>query len=163
MAKKCPLTGEPVLYTECLECEHRGGCPPSACVRPQFALLVVGSREITDYWFVRRTIDRFIAPIRNKYRFQIVSGGARGVDSLAERYAHENGMDLHVIRAQWEKYGKAAGPIRNEEMHKYISSFEHRGCIIVWNGKSPGTRYNIPLAKQYDNPFRLVVFGKEDK
>lgn len=155
MAKKCPETGEYVLYVDCLECEMRGNCPGPGENKPWFALLIVGSRGINDYSFVSSKIDKLIAPIRYKYRFLIVTGGARGVDSLAERYASENGMDIYIIPADWNKYGKAAGYIRNEEMHRHIASFEHRGCIAFWDGKSKGTAHSFELAKKYGNTIKL--------
>lgn len=164
MAVKCPETGEYVLYTECLECEARGDCGRHAVEKPVFALLVVGSRSVTDYAYVSRTIDRLIAPIRYKYRFLIVSGGARGADSLAEIYAREHGMDFHMIPAEWSKFGRSAGFIRNDAMHRYISGFEHRGVIAFWNGEksSRGTLHSIPLAKQYGNPLRFINIKKRD-
>lgn len=155
MAKICPVTDEPVLYVSCQECEDRAACEKGE-IKPVFALLVVGSRSITDYGFVKEKLDNLIRPIRDKYRFQVVSGGANGVDKLAERYAEENGFEMHVMLAEWNKHGKRAGFIRNNAMHEYISGFAHRGCVAFWDGKSRGTLHSRELAKKYGTQIRFI-------
>ena len=157
MAKICPVIDELVLYTSCQECEDRAACEKGE-IKPVFALLIVGSRSITDYGFVRERLDRLIGPIRGKYRFQVVSGGANGVDKLAEQYAEENGFDMHVMPAEWNKHGRRAGFIRNDDMHRYISGFTHRGCVAFWDGKSNGTLHSRELAKKYGNPLRFIIW-----
>lgn len=157
MAKICPVTDGPVLYISCQECEDRAACEKGE-IKPVFALLVVGSRSITDYGFVRERLDHLIGPIRGKYHFQVVSGGANGVDKLAEQYAEENGFDMHVMPAEWNKHGRRAGFIRNDGMHRYISGFTHRGCVAFWDGKSKGTLHSRELAKKYGNPLRFIIW-----
>jgi hypothetical protein len=71
---------------------------------------------------------------------EIVSGGARGVDRLGERYARKRGLPCKVFPAQWAKYGKSAGPIRNAEMAKYTDY-----GVAVWDGVSRGTANMIKL------------------
>lgn len=160
MAKICPITDEPVLYVSCQECEDRAACERGE-IKPVFALLVVGSRSITDYWYVKGKLDHLIGPIRDKYRFQVVSGGANGVDKLAEKYAKENRFEMRVMPAEW-KYGKRAGYIRNDAMHEYISGFAHRGCVAFWDGstKSKGTLHSLELAKKHGNPIRFIAMKK---
>ena len=118
-----------------------------------FYCLVVGSRTITDYNYIKETLDYFL---QNKSEITIVSGGARGVDSLAERYAKEHNYELKIFPADWDKYGKSAGYIRNDEMHKYISQFSDRGIVAFWDGKSKGTAHNFGLATKYDTPIKIV-------
>lgn len=116
-------------------------------------LLVVGSRGFLDYNLLKDTLDN----IRDKNNnISIVSGGAAGADSLAERYANENNIPIEIFRANWNKYGRSAGYIRNEEMHKYISTKENRMCIAFWDGQSRGTQHNFSLAKKYSNPIMLI-------
>ena len=157
MAKICPVTDEPALYISCQECEDHAICEKGE-IKPVFALLIVGSRSITDYGFVRERLDHLIGPIRGKYRFQVVSGGANGVDKLAEQYAEDNGYDMHVMPAEWKKFGKKAGYIRNEAMHRYISGFTHKGCVAFWDGNSKGTLHSRELAKKYGNPLRFIIW-----
>ena len=118
-----------------------------------FYCLVVGSRTITDYNYIKETLDYFL---QNKSEITIISGGARGVDSLAERYAKEHNYELKIFPADWDKYGKRAGYIRNDEMHKYISQFSDKGIVAFWDGKSKGTAQNFGLATKYDNPIKVV-------
>ena len=119
-----------------------------------FVLLVVGSRTITDYEKIKNTIN-FLLP-KGYDKIEIVSGGAKGVDSLAEKYAKEKKINLRVFKAKWSLYGKTAGPIRNREMHEYIAQFPHRGCVIFWDGKSKGAYQSVELSKHYETPMRLI-------
>ena len=109
-----------------------------------FCCLVVGSRSINDYNIVREKLDSIIP--RNKYEtILILSGGANGVDKLAERYATEQKYLLKVMPADWSK-GKQAGYQRNVEMHKLAATYPHRGCIAFWDGESKGTAHSFSLA-----------------
>lgn len=86
----------------------------------------------------------------------IVSGGARGADALAKRYAVDRGYCYMEFPADWDTYGRRAGYIRNRAMHEYISTHENRGVIAFWDGKSRGTRQSFSLAGSYSNPLRVV-------
>ena len=122
--------------------------------------MVAGSRSWTDYNKMVKTLDDLIREEQLPFSDDvvIVSGGAKGADSLAERYAHEKGYALVVIRADWDKYGKSAGYRRNEEMHKYIKNDENHNCFCVcfWDGHSKGTAHNFDLAKKYDTPLTVI-------
>ena len=72
---------------------------------------IVGSRKYNDY----NTIETFIATL-NLTITGIVSGGATGVDSLAEQYAKKHNLPLTVFKANWSAEGKAAGPNRNTKI-----------------------------------------------
>ena len=88
---------------------------------------IIGSRGFTDYELLKSTIQtRGINDIG-----EIVSGGARGADSLAEQYAIDNNIKLTVFYADWETYGCKAGHMRNQ----YIID----NCDVVlafWDGIS---------------------------
>ena len=118
-----------------------------------FYCLIVGSRDFVDYEFFERQTDYLL---HNKSDIIIVSGGARGADALAKRYASERGYQYIEFPADWKNNGKAAGFIRNEQMHKFLSRYENRGCIAFWDGKSKGTEHNFSLVKKYNTPFRLI-------
>lgn len=120
-------------------------------------ILVVGSRNFNNYEMLKNAID---AAINTYGDIEIISGGAKGADSLAEQYAKEKGYALKVFPADWDIYGKSAGYKRNAEMHKYISEFDDRLCIAFWDGESKGTQHSFDLAKQYKNPI-LVIKYKE--
>ena len=147
MSKYCIAKDGPALYQECLECADR------ICER--FHCLVVGSRGFNDYSLMCHKLDTFLANHKDPV---IVSGGARGADTLAERYADERGLRKVVMKAEWDRYGEKAGYIRNREMHKYISRAKKRGVVAFWDGNSPGTRSNFSLAKEYGNDIRVVKY-----
>lgn len=76
----------------------------------------------------------------------------RGADRIGEQYAKENGLKKTIFKAEWGKYGRAAGPIRNEEMAKIAD------CVICfWDGKSAGTKSMINLAKKYNKPVYINI------
>ncbi len=145
MAKYCPDKQGPALYPECAECEDRN-CEKFFC-------LVVGSRSFTDYEFLKRKLDHVL---QNHKKITIVSGGADGADKLAELYAKEHNYSLYVFPADWDKYGRAAGPIRNEQMQAFIAQFPKRGCVAFWDGQSRGTATNFKLAEEYQNKLIIV-------
>lgn len=94
-------------------------------------ILVAGSRNYYDY----AEFSEVMNYTHKKYNItEIVSGGAHGADSLAERYAKENNIPIKVFKADWDMYGKSAGFIRNADMHNYLSQFENRMCLCFWDG-----------------------------
>lgn len=98
--------------------------------------IIAGSRDITDYQILCAAIKESGIVIT-----EVVSGGARGVDTLGERYAKENNLPLTRKPAEWDKYGKAAGALRNIQMAE-----ESQALIAVWNG-SRGTQHMIGVAQ----------------
>lgn len=121
-----------------------------------FYLLIAGSRTFNNYDLLKRWCDFFLQ--NQKGTIHIVSGGARGADTLAEQYAKERGYQLHVFPADWNRYGNRAGYIRNEEMHEFIAKEYKRGVVCFWDGQSKGTAHNFELSKTYNNPLRIVRF-----
>lgn len=118
-----------------------------------FYCLVVGSRSFNDYDLLESSLDKLL--IRKK-DIIIVSGGAKGADTLAEEYAANRNYECMVFRADWKRHGRSAGIIRNELMQQFISKYEYRGCVAFWDGQSKGTYSNFALAKKYNNPLRII-------
>lgn len=110
---------------------------------------VVGSRSIISYSIVKRELDRLPYIIDT-----IVTGGAKGVDTSAERYADNNNLNKIIIKPDWDKYGTKAGFIRNEVI---ISKADF--VIIIWDGKSKGTRHDIQLCHKMRKNY-LLIFGR---
>jgi len=100
-------------------------------------VLICGSRAINDPTAVLQAIEK--SGIRPTH---IISGGARGVDRLAEEYAASSGIRFTEYLADWDKYGKRAGFIRNCVM---IGTAD--AVIAVWDGESKGTKHSIEYAK----------------
>lgn len=91
-------------------------------------VLISGSRGITDYEFVRKCLD-------DALRIEIVVGDAKGVDTLVQEYCMKRGIKCEIYHADWDKYGRAAGPIRNSEM---VSKCDIG--MAIWDGVSYGTK-----------------------
>lgn len=110
-------------------------------------VIVAGSRTISDCAVVSKAIAASGFEIT-----EIVSGGARGVDLLGERYAREHGIPTKVFIAKWNDYGKAAGGMRNRDMAEYAEAL-----IAVWDGKSRGTQDMID--KAYRRDLKVYVYN----
>jgi len=80
-----------------------------------FKLAIVGSRDYCDYDNFKIHVDQYITSIGIILE-EIVSGGAKGADSLAERYAKEHGIKMVIYEPDWESYGKKAGIMRNTDI-----------------------------------------------
>ena len=108
-------------------------------------VIIAGSRNFNDYNQLCELCDDLFKDCKN---VEIVSGTANGADKLGERYANERGYKLHRFPADWDKYGKSAGYIRNEEMANFSNAL-----IVFWDKKSKGTKHMIDIA----NNAKLVV------
>jgi len=107
---------------------------------------IVGSRGITDY-------DQLLKVVEGTAITEVISGGAAGVDKLAERFAQEKGLPLTIIRADWRK-GKEAGPMRNQQIVEAADQ-----VIAIWDGQSRGTADTIRRAKKVGKPVKVVQIG----
>ena len=78
---------------------------------------------------------------------EIVSGGARGIDTCARNYALANGLKLTEFLPEYEKYGRGA-PLRRN-----ITIIEYADFVLAfWDGKSRGTKYVIDNCKKRNIP-----------
>ncbi|MCI8497085.1 MAG: DUF2493 domain-containing protein [Clostridiales bacterium] len=73
---------------------------------------------------------------------EIISGGAKGVDSLAEAYAKEHHIPIRIFYPQYSIYGKAAPLVRNREIVQACDRL-----IAIWDGTSRGTQYTVQYAR----------------
>lgn len=108
-------------------------------------VIVAGSRSITRYSLVARAI------VESGFRVtELFSGTAPGVDQLGEVWASSNGIPVRRFPAEWQKYGKRAGPIRNGKMAK-----EAEALVAIWDGVSRGTTDMIHQAQ--DAGLRIFI------
>lgn len=114
-------------------------------------VIVAGGRHLKDYAFLTRKLDAILSAFKLS-EVAIISGGASGADSLGERYAREHHLQLIVVPALWS-LGNKAGPIRNAWMAEIATH-----CVVFWNGRSPGTRSMIQIAKAKGLPLRVVRY-----
>ena len=101
-------------------------------------LAIVGSRSFFDYQLLVETLQDLDIS-------EIVSGGARGADTLAEKYAKEKGIPVKIFKPDWDGLGKAAGFIRNKSIIDYADK-----VIAFWDGQSHGTQHSMNLALKQD-------------
>lgn len=113
-------------------------------------IVIAGCRYYNNYYEAKDYIDFCIREIKKNNTIVILSGGCRGADAIGERYAIENGYEIRKFVANWDKYGKAAGPIRNEQM-----AIEADYIICFWDYKSRGTKSMIENAKKYSKPYKI--------
>ena len=102
--------------------------------------IIAGSRNITNYQMVVDAIEACPWNVTT-----IISGNARGVDSLAIQYAKEHNINVEIYPANWERDGKSAGYKRNTVM-----AFKAEALIALWDGHSVGTKHMIDTAKKFN-------------
>ncbi len=105
---------------------------------------VIGSRNLSV-----NTLKRYLPADTT----EIVSGGARGVDTCAERYARAVGLKLTLFLPDYDNYGKGA-PLRRN-----LKIIDYADCVFAfWNGTSHGTRYVIEHCRKQGKP--LYIFKR---
>ena len=109
--------------------------------RPIYKIIIAGGRDFMDYNLLKEKANKILQEKRVSHKIVIISGCARGADTLGLRYASENAFDVEEYPANWDKYGKKAGYMRNVEMAENANAL-----IAFWDGKSPGTDYTIKYA-----------------
>ena len=114
-------------------------------------VLVAGSRTFTNK-------DRLAEILAEQVGADdiIVEGGARGVDLMAREWAESHGRKFLEFAADWKKYGRAAGPKRNDAMTAFIA--ENGGkAVYIWDGESKGTKQCILSARKQGIPVRIYL------
>ncbi len=106
-------------------------------------IAIIGSRNLTDV-----DISKYVP----EGVTEIVSGGAKGIDTLAEKYADENGIPKTIIKPEYARYRRGAPLKRNEKI------VERADIIIAfWNGKSKGTKFTIDYAKKLNKEVKIYI------
>lgn len=85
---------------------------------------------------------------------EIISGGAIGIDTLAEEVADKRKISKSIIRPEYDKYGKKAPLIRNKEIVERAEL-----VIAFWDGKSRGTKFTIDYAKKLNKKIKVYIKG----
>lgn len=118
--------------------------------RQKMWVAIVGSRDFHDYEKFCRMMDFMKSKHSEEMKnvVGVVSGGTDGVDTLAGRWAKEQGLQLKVFPADWNKYGKAAGPIRNQQIVDFVDFMIAVPGINVDGSYSKGTASSINLAEK---------------
>lgn len=109
---------------------------------------IIGSRTFQNYEILKIVCNRLIRDTDT-----IVSGAASGADILGKQYAIDRKLNYIEFPADWNKYGKRAGFIRNQEI---VDSSDF--VIAFWDGVSNGTKNSIELAKLDKIPTLIIYF-----
>ena len=110
---------------------------------------IIGSRDFSDYRLLKQKCNLILSGSES---FTILSGGARGTDRLAERYAREKDIPILIYKPDWIEHGRKAGMIRNNQILLFCTH-----VIAFWDGKSPGTKHMIIQSKILGKKLRIVI------
>lgn len=112
-------------------------------------VLICGSRNINNPALILRAVEQ-----SGMNPTHIISGGARGVDTLVRHYARSAGIEFTEYLADWDKYGKRAGFLRNITMIGVSDA-----VIAIWDGESRETKHSIDHATACGKPV-FVLYSK---
>jgi hypothetical protein len=108
---------------------------------------IVGSRNIENEENVYELLCRYV-PANTT---EIVSGGATGIDTLAEVYAERNRLRLTVFKPDYKSFGKRAPLVRNEEIIRYAQY-----VLAFWDGVSHGTAHTVATCVAFGVPVKVI-------
>lgn len=124
-------------------------------------IIIAGSRDITDL----AVIERGMQEVKDKHfggvwshGLTILSGGARGVDQLGERWANIHNARIELYPAEWDKHGRSAGYIRNIEMAKRAGML-----VAFWDQESRGTKHMIGVAVEHNLIVEIITLTPKEK
>lgn len=120
----------------------------------KYRMIVAGGRDYSNQNVVNYYIDR----VRNVcdsrgLNLVIVCGMATGADTLGRNYAISNGLEVLEFPANWNRYGKSAGYIRNKEMGNIADS-----AIVFWDGRSKGSKLMIDIMHELKKPVIAISY-----
>ena len=122
-----------------------------------FRLIIAGGRDFNNYEGLKKAVDALLATKTktSNTEIQIVCGMAKGADTLGEQFAKERGYKVNYFPADWKKYGRRAGILRNEEMAKNADAL-----VAFWDGETRGTKNMIETAQKYNLPVRIKRYRR---
>ena len=113
-------------------------------------VIIAGGRDFFDYFMLKEKCDKILS---NQSDVIIISGKAKGADSVGMIYAEKSGYGLELFPPEWGKYGKRAGFLRNEQMAIVADAL-----IAFWDGKSKGTQHMINIAREKGLKVRVIKY-----
>ena len=122
-------------------------------LKPEFRVVIAGSRSFKDLGLMRAKCDSILTSKALTHMVVIISGTAGGADRLGEEYGQERGFEVRRFPADWERYKKRAGIIRNQQMLDVADA-----VIVFWNGISPGSENMASIADAKGAPLRVIRF-----
>lgn len=116
-------------------------------------LIVAGGRDFTDANRMIAELQRLVNSGNIPECPELVCGMARGADMLAYSLWANNKMTIHNFPANWDKHGKSAGYIRNQEMGEFADA-----AVCFWDGNSKGTKHMIDIMNRLNKPVYVVRY-----
>ncbi len=107
-------------------------------------LAIIGSREFNDFTLLESYVEKTSPSM-------IISGGAKGADTLAEQYAEKHAVELLIFKPDWKQFGRGAGMVRNRQI---VDAAEH--IMAFWDGQSKGTKASIDYARKMGKPVSII-------
>lgn len=129
----------------------------------ELRVIIAGKRDFNDFNRLCKYCDNILKVYKESFdQITIISGNALGTDRMGEEYAKLRGYNLMVFPAEWFKYGRRAGIIRNAQMADYATSDNKEGILIAfWNGISKGTGNMIEQAQSKHMDVFIDMITKE--
>lgn len=122
-------------------------------------VIVAGSRKWDESY--KYVIDSFMDEHLTPGDI-VITGGAKGVDTIAHQFASSHGYATVVVPAQWSRFGKAAGPIRNKAMLDLLEEGDQVWTFFIVGVDSPGTAAMERLARGLFTVFRVRYDPEQD-
>lgn len=116
-------------------------------------IIIAGSRTLEPVFDFINEARIMFGMVNSSY--EIVSGGAAGVDTCGENFAKEMGWKITVFPAEWGKHGNGAGPIRNKQMAEYAD-----GLLLIWDGESRGSKNMKETMQKLNKPVYEIIFKR---
>lgn len=113
---------------------------------------IVGGRDFNDYEFLKKELIKFIDE-NGIFLNAIVSGGAKGADTLAEKFAAEMSVEMIVFKPDYEKFGRGAALARNTQIVENSDT-----VFAFWDGKSKGTHDSIRKAEKLGKKLLIINY-----
>ncbi len=119
----------------------------------EFKLIVAGGRDFNDAALLERVLIAMADVELADKAISIVSGMARGADALGYAFAKANGITCYPFAADWYKYGKSAGFVRNAAMADVAD-----GLLAFHDGVSKGTAHMINTMRSMGKPVTVISY-----
>ena len=120
-----------------------------------YKVIVAGGRDFDNYEFLKEKLDETFESLgdMDAHPIEILSGMADGADTLGIKYAKEHKLTMVLYPANWDKYPRMGGILRNMNM---LVTATH--LVAFWDGKSHGTQHMIEIAKEKGIPVWIYKY-----
>jgi len=111
-------------------------------------LIIAGSRDLDiGTEIIRHYVNKLeLVPV------EVVCGGATGIDNCGKLFSEKCGIPVKMFGAEWLKYGRSAGPMRNRQMAEYGDAL-----LLIWSGDSKGSASMLLEMQKLNKPIYQVI------